>query len=77
MGEIDISVDEARRIFDSVSQHQSALTGFAVWKWDAKSCRWVKIKNYVSPGFDPGTGPTDPGRYDGQIIRWAGVVWND
>jgi hypothetical protein len=76
MDEHDVKPPVRHNIFDTMSYNSAALAGFAVWKWDAKACRWHKIKDHIERGFDPGVGPTDPGRYDGQIVRWAGVVWN-
>lgn len=70
-GEIIINIDQ------TFTGHGHKLSGFCVWKWVASDQKWVRIKDYSEAGYNPGTGPEDPGRYDGQIIRWASITWTD
>ena len=70
-GDITIHIDE------TVTNHRGRLSGFCVWKWVAADQKWVKMKDYSEAGYDPGNGPADPGRYDGQIVRWASILWTE
>ncbi len=53
------------------------MSGFSIWHWVERDCLWVKRKEHCAPGYQPGTGPTEPGRYDGQIVRWMCVPITD
>jgi hypothetical protein len=77
MGEVSITGDIGIHIDVTFTGHRNNLSGFCVWKWVASDQIWVKIKDYSEAGYDPGTGPTNPGRYDGQIVRWASILWTD
>jgi hypothetical protein len=50
------------------------LSGFCVWQWVESDQKWIKKKEYAAKGYQPGIGPTDPGRYDGQIVRWMCIT---
>ena len=77
MAEKEICFEIDEHILETITGPKPKLSGFCVWKWVASDQKWVKMKDYSAPGYDPGNGPADGGRYDGQIIRWASVIWND
>ncbi len=77
MGETSIKSDITIRIDETITGHGHKLSGYCVWKWVASDQKWVKMKDYSEAGYAPGTGPTDSGRYDGQVIRWVSLIWTD
>lgn len=50
-----------------------SLSGVAFWKWTASESQWIMVDDRSEPGFEYGDGPTQPGRFDGQTVRWASV----
>lgn len=49
------------------------VTGSAFWRWTAPQAQWVMAEDRSEPGFEAGIGPTQPGRFDGQTVRWMSV----
>jgi hypothetical protein len=48
-------------------------SGSCLWKWVASQAEWVILEDRSASGYGPGFGPGQPGRFDGQIVRWASV----
>ncbi len=51
----------------------SAKSGVSIWKWAAAHAKWELVEDRSQPGFESGRGPTQPGRFEGQVVRWASV----
>ena len=49
------------------------VTGHGIWSWDTTVSIWILIEDKAEPGFEAGPGPTGPGRFHGQTVRWACV----
>jgi hypothetical protein len=47
--------------------------GHGIWSWDINISIWIMIEDKSEPGFEAGPGPTGPGRFHGQTVRWASV----
>ena len=54
----------------TVTLHGQSPFGFCVWQWVEAELRWLLMKDFSAPGSKPGGGPIEPGRYEGQIVRW-------
>lgn len=51
----------------------SAKSGVSIWKWTAAHSKWELVEDRSAPGFESGQGPTQAGRFEGQVVRWASV----
>lgn len=59
---------------DQITSSGSRPTGgIAIWSWDIAIALWNLVEDKSEPGYEPGSGPTGPGRYQGQTVRWASV----
>ena len=56
------------------SKNQLKAAGYGIWKWDASRSSWQLIEDRTQAGARPGPGPSGPGRFDGQVVRWAAVT---
>ena len=54
-------------------QDSFLLAGFSIWTWDATLLVWALVEDKSGADFEPGDGPTGPGRFHGQTVRWASV----
>jgi hypothetical protein len=50
------------------------LSGHGIWSWDHTIAIWTLVEDKSEPGYSPGNGPSDPGRFHGQTIRWASII---
>jgi hypothetical protein len=48
-------------------------SGFSFWRWTVSQSTWTMIEDRSESGFEPGKGPAQDGRFDGQIVRWASI----
>ena len=52
----------------------TTAAGLSIWKWSAGSAQWTILEDRSEEGFHPGTGPTQGGVFDGQVVRWVSVA---
>ncbi len=55
----------------------SQVHGHGIWSWDITVSTWLLIEDRSEFGFEIGLGPTGPGRFHGQTVRWACVPKRD
>jgi hypothetical protein len=64
---------ETQTVTNSGHTGTQSISGVSFWKWTASAAKWIMVEDRSDPGFVPGMGPTQEGRFDGQTLRWISI----